>query len=266
MTRALRNDDQTGSFHVINRGAGRRRVFFVAADAKLFVALMRDGAERFGIEIHAFCLMPNHYHLLVNCPGGRLSSFMQFVAANFTRGLNTRLQSDGPVFRSRFRSLPVNSGTYLDLAGRYIHRNPLDISGAPELSQYRWSSYPYYAGTAPTPGWLRTEVLLDMHADRASYREFVEGDVPIPATPSYVLWAVRTAIAHHASEELSPQGLDRTVLAALWSEADPLLRRSIEPLLADDPAARRKAIGRATRRATDPLIADLVGRVQRLAA
>jgi REP element-mobilizing transposase RayT len=266
MARALRNDDQVGWFHVINRGAARRRVFFVATDAKLFIALMRDGAERFGIEVHGFCLMPNHYHLLVNCPDGRLSSFMQFLAANFTRGLNARLHSDGPVFRSRFRSLQVNSATYLDLAGRYIHRNPIGIAGAPELSEYRWSSYPYYAGTAPTPRWLRTEVLLDMHADRASYREFVEGDVPTPATPSYVLWAARTVIAHHAAEELSPQRLDRTVLAALWSESDPRLRRSIEPLLADDPAARRKAINRAARRAADPLIEDLVDRVRRLAA
>jgi REP element-mobilizing transposase RayT len=117
MPRPPRNDDHAGWFHVMNRGAGRRTVFHIDTDRRLFLRLAAEASRDCCVELHAFCLMSNHYHLLVNCPEGGLSSFMQTIGANYTRALNERLQSDGPIFRSRFHSLPVSTGEYLDRVG-----------------------------------------------------------------------------------------------------------------------------------------------------
>jgi len=267
MGRPARNDSLTGAFHVMNRGAGRRRVFFTASDARRFLYLVGEAHNRFGVEVDAFCLMPNHFHLLVECPQGNLSSFMQFVCSAYTREVNERLGSDGAVFRGRFHSLAVTSGEYLDHVARYIHRNPLELADAPRAAEYRWSSYRYYVGGRAAPEWLRTEVVLGMHADSRAYREYVEDDTAPSRAPELVGWAVRTALAECLDEGSAPQGMERTLLAALWTQA-PRLRASVETLFDYSSIdARRQAIGRARRRlAQDPTIARAVATAMRLVA
>src|SRR5690606_6704455 len=120
--------------------AARQTVFHTIDQREQFEALLADGHERHGVEIHAYCLMTNHYHLLLHCPDGRLSDFMHHLSSQYTRLVNADLGRDGPLFRGRFRSLPIESEQYLAAVGRYIHRNPLDIRPPVVLSQYRWSS------------------------------------------------------------------------------------------------------------------------------
>jgi putative transposase len=160
MGRAVRRDVEGGWHHVMNRGADRDRIFFTKGDGLAFERFLAEGTERFGVEVHAYCLMPNHFHLLLHCPNGGLSSFMQRLGSNDSRRINARSGDDGPLFRSRFRSLLIDSPQYLAQAGRYIHRNPLELSPPIDIVSYRWSSLRFHAGLEPPPSWLYTSTLL----------------------------------------------------------------------------------------------------------
>ena len=142
------------------------------------------------MRVLAYCLMTNHYHLLVSCPEGGLSKFMHRVGSLYARHHNDRLGRDGPICRDRFRSLLIDSDEYLANAGRYIHRNPVDIRPQPALDEYPWSSYRHYVTDAPAPEWLSTSELLGPFTSAAGYRSVVESRLSgIP-----VDWAVDTAI------------------------------------------------------------------------
>ena len=139
MGRAARQDIQGGWHHVMNRGADRERIFFTRNDGLAFEHLLAEGSERWGVEVHAYCLMPNHFHLLLHCPNGGLSKYMQRIATQYSTRINARVGGDGPMFRSRFRSILLDSPTYIAQAGRYIHRNPLELSPPVDPTSYRWS-------------------------------------------------------------------------------------------------------------------------------
>jgi hypothetical protein len=104
--------------------------------------------------------MPNHFHLLLHCPNAGLSAFMHRVGTQYSRRINARAGGDCPIFRSRFRSLPIHSAQYLAKVGRYIHRNPLELTPPADLVAYRWSSLRHYAGVVDPPAWIRTATLL----------------------------------------------------------------------------------------------------------
>jgi REP element-mobilizing transposase RayT len=133
----------------MNRGADRERIFFTKSDGRAFERLLAEGGESDGVEVHAYCLMPNHYHLLLHCPNGGLSRYMHRVGSQYSRRIKSRLGGDGPLFRSRFRSILVDTPHYLAQVGRYIHRNPIELSPEVDILSYRWSSLRHYAGTPP---------------------------------------------------------------------------------------------------------------------
>ena len=88
-------------------------------------SLLADAVGRFGIEIHAYCLMTNHFHLVVHCPIGGLSRAMQSVERRYTQSYNERYRRDGPLFRGRFHSVDITTNEQLARLTRYVHRNPL---------------------------------------------------------------------------------------------------------------------------------------------
>ncbi len=235
----------------MNRGAGHQQVFFTQQDGRQFERLLSDAHTLFGVEVHAYCLMRNHYHLLLHCPETGLSPFMQHVGAIYTRRLNERLGRDGPLFRSRFHSILIDSAEYLAWAGRYIHRNPLDVSPSVRLDQYRWSSFRYYAGRLATPSWIRTSMLLDMFGgSRASYAEFVDGETTHRATAPTTLAAIIDMLLEEADWTIDERrGLNRTVAIEMLSHCDADIRTGLEQLLAFPSGdARRMAQLRARRR------------------
>lgn len=167
----------------MNRGADRRPIFDGDDDRLRFEDLLGRLGED-GVEVHAYCLMGNHYHLLAHCPDGGLSIGMQRFGSIFTRTSNRRSGRDGPVFRGRFHSVLVESDAQLVQTVRYIHRNVLDISRQATLTRYRWSSHGCYVGTRRTPSWLRTATVLE-HLGGAidRFRSFVEADDPPAGEP-----------------------------------------------------------------------------------
>ena len=161
----------------MNRGAGRRPVFTSRRDEVEFLHLVGEVSQTCGIEIHAYCLMHNHYHLLVHTPAGGLGQAMQRLAAPYVQRHNRRLNTDGPMFRGRYAALLISEDANLLAVSRYVHLNPVEAGVVARPEQYVPSSYRAYVGLEPAPEWLRLERTLGYFAPgdaRAEYQRFVE--------------------------------------------------------------------------------------------
>ena len=174
MARPLRIEFAGAWYHVMNRGAGRRRIFRNDADRRYFLKLLGEIGARFKAEIHAYCLMDNHYHLLLRTPEANLGRLMRHLNGVYTQYHNRQSRQDGALFRGRYKAILVEAETYWTHLSCYIHRTPLEAGVVRKLAAYRWSSYPAYAGAEPAPAWLTTAYLLNSLGGRAQYRRFVE--------------------------------------------------------------------------------------------
>ncbi len=121
---------------------------------------MEELSERFDIEIFAYVLMDNHYHILLKTLDANLSKAMQWLGTTYTRKFNVSNVQSGHLFQGRFKSILVQNDAYLLRLSCYIHRNPLRAHIVERLGDYKWSSYPYYAYKRKTPGWLKTKTIL----------------------------------------------------------------------------------------------------------
>jgi len=164
----------------MNRGVGRADVFAGDRDRHLFEGLLARVSCDQQVQVHAYCLMGNHYHLLLHCPHGRLSEAMQQLGSSFTRAVNHRLGRDGPLFRGRFHSVVVGDARQLVRTAAYIHRNPIDLVPSRALAAYRWSSFGPYLGARPAPPWL-VRSAIDSVLDRETHRALVLDAPPQPA-------------------------------------------------------------------------------------
>jgi REP element-mobilizing transposase RayT len=273
MGRAPRIDAEGGWHHVMNRGVARQQTFHSDADRVEFGRLLGVGHERFGVEVHAYCLVPNHYHLLLHCPYGGLSAFMQQLGSVFTRHVNERLGRDGPLFRGRFRSIAVTDDRQLLATVRYIHRNALDVPGITDVVEYRWSSHRTYLGSRRAPPWLRTDTVLAHFAgDPDRFAAFVRGDVEEQLgarrlTGTMLQGTVELVVGEFDTEMTrSSQGVARTVAAVLSDDAEPPeLRAAACELLTGSPTPATLARARRAVR-TEPVLLTVVDRVRQLCA
>lgn len=161
MARQLRIEYKGAMYHVLSRGNGRQDIFYTKDDRKLFIDLLKEMAERYNVEVHAFVLMSNHYHLLLKTTEANLSRAMQWFGTIYTRRFNVKNRTCGHLFQGRFKSIIVENDAYFLRLSCYIHRNPLRAGIVDRLSDYRWSSYLYYAYGKKSPAWLTTKSILD---------------------------------------------------------------------------------------------------------
>ena len=175
MARPLRIEYPGAWYHVMNRVAGRGLVFKEHWITELFLRMLQDLEQRFDVECHAYCLMGNHYHLLLRTTEGNLGRAMRHFSGLFTQHYNRYLKRDGALFRGRYKAILVDADSYLLAVSRYIHRNPLEAGIVRKLDSYMSSSYPAYVGRADAPAWLNTDFVLDiLGSSKARYRQFVE--------------------------------------------------------------------------------------------
>lgn len=177
MARPLRIEYPGAWYHVMNRGASRRAIFSDDNQRDYFLGLLAETAERFNADWHAYCLMTNHYHLLLHTPDGNLQRIMRHLNGVYTQYYNRAMNRDGPLFRGRYKAVLVDAPAYWSQLSRYIHRNPLEAGMVKRLADYPWSSYPAYIGSAPRPQWLTCDYVLKTIARRsrrARYRAYVE--------------------------------------------------------------------------------------------
>lgn len=182
MARPLRLAFPGGLYHVISRGNDRQTVFLDTRDRETFCELIGHTVDRYGWLCHAYCLMGNHYHLLIETPRANLSLGMRQLNGLYARRFNTRHGRCGHLFQARFRSILVEKETHVLSASRYIVLNPVRAGLCTDPDGWRWSSYRACAGTAAAEPFLCTEFLLG-HFGRTKrvaqhrYRAFIAADL-----------------------------------------------------------------------------------------
>ncbi|OED34616.1 hypothetical protein AB833_32100 [Chromatiales bacterium (ex Bugula neritina AB1)] len=179
MARPLRVEYEGAYYHVMSRGSGRQRVFHGKEYYERFLLCLEQAHDRFALECHAYCLMGNHYHLLVRTPRGNLSRAMRHINGVYTQYHNYLRNTDGPLFRGRYKSINIEAPSYMLEVSRYIHRNPVETSKpmVQRLEDYCWSSYPVYRNQVACPGWLYKEAVfseLESGQPTKAYGRFVE--------------------------------------------------------------------------------------------
>ncbi len=181
MSRPLRIEYPDAWYHVLNRGRRSENVFLNKKDYKSFLELLIESTELWNVRIAAYCLMPNHYHLLLQTPDANLSRCMRHINGIYTQRFNRLHQCDGQLFRGRFKSILIDVDSYLLQLVRYIHKNPLQGGLVDRLDAYGWSSHKAYISNAKKWDWLYKEFVLSMLSDdkkhhRQAYREFLAED------------------------------------------------------------------------------------------
>lgn len=178
MPRPRRIEYPNALYHVMNRGRNRENIFNNKSDFKLFLNILHESSIKFNLILHCYCLMSNHYHLLIETPDANLSKIMRFISGEFVTKYNKIKGLDGSLFKSRYKAILVEKDSYLVELNRYIHRNPLNI--VDDLKSYKWSSYPAYLNISETPSWLNKEKTLEMlgYQDdvKKKYHQFIEHD------------------------------------------------------------------------------------------
>lgn len=145
--------------HVTNRGVAGGEIFRDDTDRAGFLERVFEAHERWGTRVHAYCLMSNHFHFLIEDPEGELSRAIRHITGSHTQLFNLRHDRDGPLFKGRFHSRVVTDEAYLVLAMRYIHRNPMEAGLVRRAGDWPWSSHRYYVRDA-APAWLATRALM----------------------------------------------------------------------------------------------------------
>ena len=181
MSRPIRIAFPGAWYHVMNRGRRSENIYLDKLDYKAFVELLQETSDAWNIRIAAYCLMPNHYHMLVYTPEGNISRAMRHINGVYTQRFNRRHHLDGQLFRGRYKSIIVNGDSYLLQLVRYIHRNPLKAGIVDDLKAYLWSSHKAYLSVAKKWDWLHKGFILDMLTDDKKsqireYRSFVAVD------------------------------------------------------------------------------------------
>ena len=173
MARKLRVEYPGALYHVMNRGDRRELIFLDAEDRKRFLSTLAEACAKTGWQVHAYCLMPNHFHLVVETPQGNLVAGMKWFLGTYTSRFNRRHKLFGHLFSGRYKSLIVDgSGSgYLRAVCDYVHMNPARaklLKPEEPLRDYAWSSWPeYLRRPGRRPGWLRVDRLLgEYHISR----------------------------------------------------------------------------------------------------
>ena len=201
MARPLRVDIAGGWYHVTARGDHRMAIFCDGRDEEHFGELLAEMREQFRVQILAYVLMGNHYHLMVCTPEANLSRAIQWLNVSYSVWFNKRRGEVGHVFQGRFKAIVVDGEGWGVALSEYVHLNPVRVKALGQdkraraadrqglthsptkeeiavrlkrLRQYRASSYRAYAGYAKAPEWLDAEVILSRAGGGPAYRKAVE--------------------------------------------------------------------------------------------
>ncbi len=164
----------------MNRGRRGEAIFLDGEDYLRFLDLLRQASVMWGVRIAGFCLMPNHYHLLVQTPRTNLSRFMRHVDGVYTQRFNRSHNSDGSLFRGRYKAILVEADRYRLSLLKYIHLDPLRAGLVSRLDRHPWSSHKGYLSSSSRWNWLHTEFIHSMLCKEksgrsAAYRDFMAG-------------------------------------------------------------------------------------------
>jgi putative transposase len=154
-------------------------VFQSTRDREKYLSYLESAHDRYGAIIHTYCLMGNHYHLLLETPRGNLSHILHHINGAYTTYFNIKRLRSGHLFQGRFKGILVEKDAYCKELSRYIHLNPVRAGMVKTPSEYPWSSYRYFIGRDKKPEWLTMEFVLgdfggEGRKGYSRYGEYVE--------------------------------------------------------------------------------------------
>ncbi len=187
MARQLRVEFRGALYHVLSRGNERNPIFKNDSDRQLFVKTLEESAELAGVEVIAYVLMDNHYHMIIGTPNSNLSHFMGHFGLTYTVRFNKRHGRSGHLFQGRFKAVLIEEDPYLMVLSRYIHLNPTRTKGLVDtraeekwryLKRYPWSTLPGYIDERKKLNWIRYEKVMnyfrgEKRSSRAAYKSYV---------------------------------------------------------------------------------------------
>lgn len=178
MARPLRIEFSGALYHVTARGDRREPIYEDDEDKEMFLNTLAQVVEGFNWICHSYCLMTNHYHLVVETTDGNLSKGMRQLNGVFTQASNRRHGRSGHLFQGRFKAILVDKESYLLELARYVVLNPVRAGMVKRPEKWAWSSYRAVMGDAPAPPWLAVDGLLSLFGKRRAearqrYRTFV---------------------------------------------------------------------------------------------
>lgn len=178
MARPLRITFPGAFYHVTSRGNEGRTVFKSRRDREKFAQYLASASQRYKAVIHVYCLMDNHYHLLVETPLGNLPQIMHHINGAYTTYFNLKRKRSGHLFQGRYKAILVAIDEYAKELSRYIHLNPVRAKLVETPEKYDWSSYKFYIGKQKSPIWLYTNFILSYFGAQISdaqkgYESFV---------------------------------------------------------------------------------------------
>jgi REP element-mobilizing transposase RayT len=163
---------------VTSRGNERKNVFKSKRDREKFFEYLDSATQRYDAVIHVFCLMDNHFHLLIETPSGNLPQIMRHINGAYTTYFNVKRARSGHLFQGRYKAILVEIDEYAKELSRYIHLNPVRAKMVKTPEEYEWSSYQFYIGVKKPPEWLYRDFILGYFGGKVSiaqkeYRHFV---------------------------------------------------------------------------------------------
>lgn len=193
MARPLRIEYPNAFYHVTSRGNEKKEIFKSSADREKFLEYLESAVTRYGAVIHTYCLMSNHYHILLETPLGNLSQIMRHINGAYTTYYNIKRKRAGHLLQGRYKAILVQADEYAKELSRYIHLNPVRAGITARPEEYPWSSYKTYIGKAEKPECLKTDFIhqffdKDKKEAKKQYRQFTndligkEYDSPLKRT------------------------------------------------------------------------------------
>jgi putative transposase len=262
MARKLRIQYSGAIYHVMNRGDRREAIFLSELDRVLFLETLKDACRKTDWEIHAWCLMTNHFHLVVETPRANLVDGMQWLLGVYTNRFNHRHGDCGHLFSGRYKAILVEgSGSgYLKTVCDYVHLNPVRaglIAADQPLQSYPWSSYGFYLKEpAGRPAWMRVDRLLgewgipkDSTAGRKEFAGRMEARRQADGSGNYELegWCLgsetfRQDLLSQVHAQASPRHTGPEITESNFAKAERIVQQELNRLGwgALDMAARRK--------------------------
>ncbi len=175
MARPLRIEFEGAFYHVISRGERKENIYNSSYDKKKFIEKLSKTVDKFTVLIHAYALMNNHYHLLLETPKGNLARVMHHINTNYSNWFKRKYKVEGSIFQGRYKSILVEKESYLKTLSAYIHLNPWRARIVKSPEDYYWSSYRSYLKKIKSPEWLyKKDILALFNADPNQYHQFIK--------------------------------------------------------------------------------------------
>ncbi len=186
MARPLRLEYAGAIYHVTSRGDRRGDIYADDSDRRRWLETLGGVCSRYNWRVHAYCLMDNHYHLVVETIEGNLSKGMRQLNGVYTQSYNRRHHHTGHLFQGRYKAILVDKETYLLELTRYVVLNPVRARMVKNIGDWPWSSYPAMVGDSQLHDWLETDWLLRQFGKqrkraRVKYTDFVRAGIGLPS-------------------------------------------------------------------------------------